>query len=126
MDQARSVTATFADAGGGDGGADDGGDTSVTNHSRSASLALSKHLRASGAVSAGGYGPCQTNATVRIQRKAGGSFKTVKTVSTGSDNKYVTVVPHRTGTYRAQVVAKSPSATHRCLADNSPTRRHTH
>lgn len=127
MSEARSVTATFSAAGdGGDDGDGGAGGGSITEHSRSASLTLTKHLKATGTVSADGYGPCQKNASVKIQRKVSGSFKTIKTVSTGDDDRYATRLPDKKGVYRAQVASKSPSATHRCLADSSRTRRHTH
>ena len=124
MDDARSVTAAFAATDGGGDGGDGGG--SVSEHARTVSLSLAKHLKASGSVSAGGYAPCQNNASVKIQRKVSGVFKTIKTVGTGSDNKYAVRIPDRKGVYRAQVVAKSPNATHECMGDISPIRRHAH
>jgi hypothetical protein len=69
------------------------------------SLRLSGHLRASGFVRAhGGSGECLGARTVRVQRRASGSWRTIGTDLTTDTGYYSLVVADRAGTYRTRAV----------------------
>lgn len=102
--------------------------TTVMKHARSVSLKLKEHLIASGTVSvAGGYNPCRSNVTVKIQRLKNGVWMTVGTDQTTAKGKYKEDLDDRTGKYRALAKKKVlGGGAHVCKADTSPIATHSH
>jgi len=102
--------------------------TLTTHHARSVSLALKKHLVASGTVSVSdGFNACRSNVTVKIQRLIDGQWKVVGSDQTSGNGNYKTSVKDKTGKYRA--IAKKEvlnSGADICTADTSATRKHHH
>ena len=97
-------------------------------HARTApTFALKKHLVASGSLSAAdGFTSCISGVKVAIQRKAGASWKAVKTVTTSSTGTFSTKIPDVTGTYRASAKAVDLSSVHSCSAAASVSKKHSH
>jgi hypothetical protein len=74
-------------------------------HHSTVTLQLRGHLRAFGFVRAhGGADECLGNRTVRVQRRASGSWRTAGTDLTTDTGRYSVVVADRAGTYRTRVV----------------------
>ena len=79
--------------------------TAPASHRRSVGLRLRRHLRATGNVHArDGFGLCEANAIVLIQRRHHGRWRTVKHDLTNLNGSYRTPLPDRGGSYRALVV----------------------
>jgi hypothetical protein len=78
--------------------------TVPVSHRRSVGLRLRRHLRAIGQVGTqDGFGACETNATVKIQRKGHGRWRTVKQDVTNSRGRYRVRMKDRPGAYRSIV-----------------------
>src|SRR6266508_3096180 len=96
-------------------------------HSRSVSLQLRRHLRASGFVIVGdGFSSCATNVPVKIQRRrfSGGHWRTVALISTDSSGFYSAHLADRPGRYRARAVRLLLASGDVCARDTSGTRIH--
>lgn len=77
--------------------------TSPTTHSRTIGLGLTGHLTAKGKVTAGdGFSACEAGVSVKIERRNGRRWQTLKTVDTDDAGSYSTTVPNKSGSYRAQ------------------------
>jgi V8-like Glu-specific endopeptidase len=77
------------------------GSEEPTTHSMNVTLALKKRLVAKGRMTADdGYRPCTRNAPIRVQRRAAGRWKTVKTVTTNDFGRYRAEIQDRPGRYR--------------------------
>jgi hypothetical protein len=102
--------------------------TTVTKHSRSVSLKLKGHVTASGTVKvADGFNACRSKVTVEIQRLKNGTWTKVGSDKTTSDGKYKAVLDDKTGKYRAIAKKKTLNGGDDiCVADTSPTVKHTH
>jgi hypothetical protein len=102
--------------------------TTVTKHQRSVSLKLKGSLTASGTVKvADGFNACRSNVTVEIQRLKNGTWTKVGSDKTTSDGKYKEVLDDKTGKYRAIAKKKTLNGGDDiCVADTSPTVKHTH
>jgi IPT/TIG domain len=78
--------------------------TVPVSHRRSVGLRLRKHLRAIGRVAThDGFGACESNASVTIQRRRHGSWRTVKHDVTNARGRYRVAMKDRRGTYRTIV-----------------------
>ena len=94
---------------------------------RTITLQLRRHLVAKGFLDAGQAINCAAGMAVRIQRRASGSWRTIKTVTTEDDGSYRGQIPDKARRYRAkapEVQTESPPDT--CGAATSPVKRHTH
>ncbi len=102
--------------------------TGPVRHRRALSFALQRHLVATGRLTvADGFVGCLRNASLRVQRRQGSRWLTVRTSRTGAAGRYSVRLPDRAGLYRTQAAATRPgSGGHACLAATSPTRRHRH
>lgn len=108
------------------GGAEPEPQPDTIDHDRSVTLTLRRALVAKGTVSAqGDYDPCFADVVVKLQRKAGGTWKGVRRTSTDADGDYRVRIRDRAGRYRAVVPRFSPEEGHGCLKDVSPVRRNT-
>ena len=88
---------------------------------------LKKHVVASGALAAtDGFASCIAGVGVDIQKKAGASWKRVKSVTTTAAGTFSTKLPDRTGAYRAVAKATDASSVHSCAAATSAARKHSH
>ena len=96
-----------------------------TQHDRSVSLNLRRHLVARGHVNSG-FDACESNVTVKIQRRGGGRWRTVGTDTTNADGLYRERIPDRVGRYRAVVPRFAPDTDNVCVRDVSPRVRHRH
>lgn len=96
-----------------------------TEHDRSVSLSLRHHLVARGRVDSA-FGACESDVTVRIQRRGAGRWRTIETETTDADGRYRERIPDRVGRYRALVPRFEPDADNACVRDVSPRVRHTH
>lgn len=98
----------------------------MTEHDRSVTLKLKKHLKASGKVKASdAFDACLSSVTVEIQRRKGSKWKTVKTTQTRANGSYRAKLRDRRGKYRA--VAPSLAVDiHTCGKAVSPSRKHKH
>lgn len=102
--------------------------TSVTKHKRSVTLALKKHLVASGTVKVkDGFNACRSNVTVKIQRLKNGAWTGVGSDKTAGNGDYKVNLKDKTGKYRAIAKKKTLNGGDDiCLADTSNTVKHTH
>ena len=100
----------------------------VTNHDRSISLELKKHLVASGTVSVtDGFNACRANVLVKIQRLVDGTWKVVGSDQTSSNGEFKTNLKDKTGKYRALAKKeKINGGADVCNVDYSATRKHHH
>jgi hypothetical protein len=99
----------------------------VTEHSRSVTLTLKKHLVARGTISAGAFTACAASVPVKIQRRVSGSWKAVASTITSATGAYKANLNDKAGRYRAK--AKKVSLNDGidvCLGATSPVRKHTH
>jgi hypothetical protein len=111
----------------------DGSDTSngkflvrKDKHRTVITLKLSVHLAAAGSVKAtDGERVCRTQRRVKVQRRSGGSWRTVRSTRTGASGNYRVQLPDTTGTYRA-VAMKKATTRDICSGDESKTRKHMH
>ena len=93
-------------------------------HERAVTLSLKGSLTARGKVTVDGdFEGCFQDTVVRIQRRAGGRWKTAAGTDTGSDGSYQVDIRDRRGKYRALVPATTPGEGHRCLKAVSRIRR---
>ena len=95
-------------------------------HRRDVSLRLRNHLVAKGAVTGDGYGRCVKGVTVKVQRKVDGTWTTLKRATTDTDGRYRVGLRDRTGKYRAVAPAFDATPDHRCFADTTVTKTHSH
>jgi hypothetical protein len=78
--------------------------TVPVSHRRSVGLRLREHLRAIGRVAThDGFGACESNASVKIQRRRHGNWRTVKHDVTNARGRYRVAMKDRRGAYRAVV-----------------------
>jgi IPT/TIG domain len=96
-----------------------------TVHDRSVTLGLRRHLVARGRVSSS-FDACESNVTVKIQKRRGGGWRTVETDTTTANGSYRERIPDRTGRYRALVPRFSADPDNVCARDTSPGARHRH
>ena len=81
---------------------------SVTTHNRSVSLSLRRHLIARGRVNAAdGFSGCESGVMVKIQRRKGGSWRTVGSDLTTGTGRYREPIADKNGRYRALVAKAS-------------------
>lgn len=95
--------------------------TSTAEIARTVSLKLSKHVVATGRVSAPDASECAAGVPVKIKRKA----KTVGRAVTGDDGRYKVRLEDRTGRYRA-VAPEAAAGGLTCLPARSKAKRHRH
>ena len=95
-----------------------------TDHERTVTLSLRRHLVARGKVSSD-FAGCKSGVNVKIQRRKGG-WKTVANVSTSDSGRYRAELKDRSGRYRALVPAEQLDPNDSCLKAKSPTARHRH
>ena len=103
--------------------------TGPTKHNRTVTLALKKHLVASGTVKVSdGFNGCRSNVTVKIQRLKNGAWTGVGSDKTASNGNYkVNLNKDKTGKYRAIAKKKTLNGGDDvCVADTSKTVKHTH
>ncbi len=108
--------------------------TSATNftvtgltHSRTVSLQLRRHLRASGLITVSdGFSSCATNVPVKIQRRplSGGEWRTIALVATDSSGFYSAHLANRSGRYRARAVRIVLASGDVCARDTSGIKAH--
>jgi IPT/TIG domain len=96
-----------------------------TEHGRSVSLNLRRHLVARGHVGSS-FDACESNVTVKIQRRGGGRWRTIGTDTTDADGDYRETVADRVGRYRVVVPRFAPDADNVCVRDVSSRVRHLH
>jgi subtilisin family serine protease len=101
-------------------------DSMTDNVSRTVTLDLRRHLKASGKVNApASLSNCEDRVPVKIQRKKSGQWNTVKSATTTRSGAFDTNVPDRRGTYRSLAPAVQAGGDN-CRRDTSPTERHRH
>ena len=105
--------------------------TDGTDHARSVSFGLTKHLVASGSVTvADGYNGCAAKAQVHIQKKKSTGWATLKTTTTGAASQgtasFRTSLPDKPGVYRAQLSRDDVGGGTKCLTAVSTSKRHSH
>ena len=100
----------------------------VTKHKRTVTLALKKHLVASGTVKVkDGFNACRSNVTVKIQRLKNGAWTGVGSDKTAGNGNYKVNLKDKTGKYRAIAKKKTLNGGDDiCVADTSKTVKHTH
>ena len=111
----------------------DGSDTSngkfvvrKDKHRSVITFELSGHLAGAGRVKAtDAERVCRTQRRVKVQRRSGGSWQTVRGTRTGASGNFRVGLPDTPGTYRA-VVMKKATARDICSGDESKTREHKH
>lgn len=100
----------------------------VTEHSRSVTLRLRKHLIARGNVTVSDdFAACAAGVRVKIQRKVSGGWRGVGATTTNDNGGYRRAIQDKPGNYRA--IAKRVSLNDGadiCLPDTSPRVRHSH
>jgi large repetitive protein len=80
----------------------------VVFHGRAVTLSLRGDLTAFGRVGVrDGYDPCAQAATVLIQRRASGHWRTVARVASGQGGAYLVRLPGQSGSYRALVLKRT-------------------
>ena len=102
--------------------------TGPTKHKRTVTLALKKHLIASGTVKVkDGFNACRGNVTVKIQRLKNGAWTGVGSDKTAGNGNYKVNLKDKTGKYRAIAKKKTLNGGDDiCLADTSNPVKHTH
>jgi IPT/TIG domain len=95
----------------------------TTEHDRDVTLRLRGHLRARGAVSSD-LEACTDGVTVRIQRRKGGEWRTVRSVATNDAGAFGADLRDKPGRYRALVPALDAGPNDTCLRARSPVERH--
>lgn len=96
-------------------------------HTRSVTLALKKHLIATGTVSVpDGFAECASEVTVRVQKKTPSGFKTVASTVTSTAGTYKARLRDKPGIYRALTPPFSPGGSDNCAAAKSANKRHRH
>jgi IPT/TIG domain len=98
---------------------------------RSITLKLAKHLVAKGKVSAAAVTPpapaeCTAGVPVKIQRKKGGSWKTIAKTTTSDTGAYKRKIKDKPGKYRARAVKITLESGAVCAKATSPVRTHKH
>jgi hypothetical protein len=100
-----------------------------SDHTRSITLSLRRHLVARGRVSSTedpAFTDCVASVPVKIQRKRkGGVWKTVVKTTTNDTGAYKKRINERPGKYRS-VAPKINQLTYLCFRAVSPIRRHTY
>jgi hypothetical protein len=95
-----------------------------TEHDRTVTLDLKRHLVARGAVSSDFEG-CEAGVAVKIQRRKGG-WKTVENVTTNPAGRFRAELRDRPGRYRALVPASDAGPNDTCDVARSARVRHRH
>ena len=100
----------------------------VVHHLRTITLKLRRHLVAKGRVSAADdFAECESGATVKVQRRRRGTWRTIGTDVTGPAGRYRESLPDRKGRYRAKVKKRVLNGgANVCRRDVSRVRRHSH
>jgi hypothetical protein len=98
--------------------------TVSVSHPRTVTLSLRRHLVARGQVSAtDAFSACVSSVPVKIQRRSGGRWTTVKSTTTTTTGAYKTKLKDQPGKYRAKATKLVlSSGADICLAAKSPTR----
>lgn len=95
-------------------------------HRRSVSLALRRHLIASGRVLVRDrYADCASGVRVDVQRRVGRRWRTVRSTSTTEAGRYTARLRDRRGRYRA-IVRREQAGDHTCFAAVAAVRTHRH
>jgi hypothetical protein len=90
-------------------------------HQRAVTLALHRHLAASGAVAvADETSACAVGVDVRVQRKIGKRWRTIQAAQTRRNMTYVAILPDLPGKYRAIVPNATLTNGDRCTSAVSP------
>ncbi len=102
--------------------------STVKKHKRSVSLKLKGQLDRQRDVKVNdGFNACRSNVTVKIQHLKNGVWKTVGSDKTSGNGKYSKNIEDKNGKYRAMVKKKKLNGGDDvCVADTSPTVKHTH
>ena len=103
--------------------------TATETHEREVTLALRRHLVASGRVTAqGGFDACEAGATVKVQRRRpGGKWRTVGTDTSNAKGVFRERLKDRPGVYRAIAVRKELNGGNEvCREGRSPRVKHRH
>jgi IPT/TIG domain len=98
-------------------------------HDREVTLALRRHLVASGRVTAqGGFDACEAGATIKVQRRRpSGKWRTVGTDTSNAKGVFRERVKDRPGVYRAIAVRKELNGGNDvCREGHSPRVKHRH
>jgi subtilisin len=116
----------------GNGGTDVGSvnvtiDSVADDVARAVTLNLKRHLKARGKVTAtpSDFDDCTDDVSVKIQRKKGGKWKTVKSATTNSNGAFNARLADKPGTYRA-LAPTVTAGDDNCGKDTSPAKRHRH
>jgi streptogramin lyase len=96
-----------------------------TVHDRSVTLRLRKHLVAKGKVNSD-LDACASDLNVKIQRRGGGTWRTIATSTTGADGSYRQNIADKAGRYRALAPKASPDVDNQCRKAISLVVRHNH
>jgi hypothetical protein len=98
--------------------------TTGVSHARTVSLKLKDSLRARGHVSVtDGFSACADTVPVKIQKRGGGGWHTVKNTHTNATGGYKTKLKNKHGRYRA-LAPQTTASGDTCLKAHSPTRKH--
>ena len=111
MNEARSVTAEF---------------TRSAVHDHTIALRLRRHLVARGEVIGDGFGPCVSDALIKVQRRSAGKWNTIKKTTSTATATYRVSITDRPGRYRVSTPRFSPAKGHICAAQVSTTKSHQH
>ena len=91
-----------------------------STHDRAITLTLKGHLVAKGRVTVkDDFADCGKSIPVKVQRRAGKTWKTVKKTATDSRGAYSVSIPDDAGKYRAQAPAVTPTDADKCAAATS-------
>lgn len=112
MDVARNVSAQF--------------DVEHFEHARSLTLVLRRHLVAKGQLISEGPSSCVAGAPVKIQKRASGNWKLLKSTVTTDSGSYKVGLRDKPGRYRAVVGVSTLDAQNTCLGARSAPVRHRH
>jgi hypothetical protein len=99
-----------------------------TEHARSVTLTLKRHLVAKGQVTTeDGTSACTAGVHVAIQYRTNGKWDMGQAqTTTDEEGNYKVKVQDRPGRYRALLAQEEPNETDRCLQAASPIKRHRH
>ena len=102
-----------------------------SHHARSVDLKLRRHLKAKGRVTVTDtFNACRKQVLVKVQKKrAGGKWRTLKTVITTNLGYYKSPIPDKPGTYRSLAPKRTLTIggdTRHCDRTTSPEKKHKH
>jgi hypothetical protein len=97
----------------------------IPSHDRTVTFSFANNSRVNGQVNVGdGFGPCNSQVPVVIQKQTSGGWKWVDTTATTKSGSYKTYIPSSSGTFRAKVNKLTLMDGSTCQGDTSPTRHH--